>query len=63
MNLTQPKGQKREMQASSEQEHTGLQPWDDLVAYLRNYVREEPETAACLCLGVGFILGWKLKPW
>lgn len=35
----------------------------DLVEYLREYAREKPEVAALWCLGIGFILGWKLKPW
>lgn len=41
----------------------GLNPWDDFLTYAREYIREEPEVAACVCLGIGFILGWKLKPW
>jgi hypothetical protein len=40
-----------------------LRPMDDLMAYLRQYVRENPEVAALTCFGVGFVLGWKLKPW
>jgi hypothetical protein len=39
------------------------QPTQDLVEYLRDYAREKPEVAALWCFGVGFILGWKLKPW
>ncbi len=35
----------------------------DFVEYLTEYARENPGTAALCCLGVGFILGWKLKPW
>jgi hypothetical protein len=35
----------------------------DLIHYLREYARENPETAALWCFGIGFILGWKLKPW
>jgi ElaB/YqjD/DUF883 family membrane-anchored ribosome-binding protein len=35
----------------------------DMVEYVREYVRENPETAALYCLGIGFILGWKLKIW
>jgi hypothetical protein len=35
----------------------------DLIAYLRQYAREKPEVAALWCFGIGFILGWKLKPW
>ena len=35
----------------------------DLLGYFREYAREKPEVAACWCLGIGFVLGWKLKPW
>jgi hypothetical protein len=35
----------------------------DLVDHLREYARENPGTACLWCLGVGFVLGWKLKPW
>lgn len=40
-----------------------LQPVDDLVKYLKDYAKERPEVAALACFGIGFILGWKLKPW
>ena len=40
-----------------------LRPWEDMVSYLREYARERPEVVALTCFGVGFILGWKLKPW
>jgi hypothetical protein len=40
-----------------------LRPLDDLLEYLREYARERPEVVALTCFGVGFILGWKLKPW
>ncbi len=35
----------------------------DLVDYLKEYAREKPEVAALWCFGIGFILGWKIKPW
>lgn len=35
----------------------------DLVEHMREYARENPETAALWCFGVGFLLGWKLKMW
>lgn len=35
----------------------------DMVHYLREYARENPETAALWCFGIGFVLGWKLKLW
>ncbi|MGQ0634198.1 MAG: hypothetical protein ACT4QC_06295 [Planctomycetaceae bacterium] len=40
-----------------------MRPADDFLAYLHEYSREQPETVALVCLGLGFILGWKLKPW
>lgn len=38
-------------------------PLQAVVNYTRTYVREYPENAALWCLGIGFVLGWKLKPW
>lgn len=38
-------------------------PGRDLMDYMRSYARERPEVAALWCLGIGFVLGWKLKPW
>jgi hypothetical protein len=35
----------------------------DVVDYLTEYARDNPGHAALFCLGVGFVLGWKLKPW
>jgi hypothetical protein len=40
-----------------------LRPSHDLVEYAREYAREKPEVVALWCLGIGFVLGWKLKPW
>jgi len=40
-----------------------LRPLEDFMAYLREYTRERPEIVALTCFGIGFILGWKLKPW
>jgi hypothetical protein len=36
---------------------------EDLPEYLQEYARERPEIVALTCFAVGFILGWKLKPW
>jgi hypothetical protein len=44
-------------------EEDTLQPLADMVDYLREYARERPEIAALTCFGIGFVLGWKLKPW
>jgi ElaB/YqjD/DUF883 family membrane-anchored ribosome-binding protein len=35
----------------------------DLVEYAKAYARDNPGTAALWCLGIGFVLGWKMKPW
>ena len=43
--------------------HDGREPGKDLVEYLKDYAREKPEVAALWCVGIGFVLGWKLKPW
>jgi len=40
-----------------------LEPGPDMIDYLKEYARQKPEVAALWCLGIGFILGWKLKPW
>jgi hypothetical protein len=40
-----------------------MRPMDDIVSYLRTYAREKPDVAALWCFGIGFVLGWKLKPW
>jgi hypothetical protein len=48
---------------ASEQSEMDLRPLEDLIAYFREYARERPEVVALTCLGIGFVLGWKLKPW
>ena len=40
-----------------------LSPAQDLMDYFKEYAREKPEVVALWCLGIGFVLGWKLKPW
>ncbi len=40
-----------------------LTPTTDLMEYFQQYTRERPEVVALWCLGIGFVLGWKLKPW
>jgi hypothetical protein len=40
-----------------------LHPATDLADYVREYSRQRPEVVAIVCFGLGFILGWKLKPW
>jgi len=40
-----------------------MEPGKDIVTYFKAYAKEKPEVAALWCFGVGFVLGWKLKPW
>jgi hypothetical protein len=40
-----------------------LKPLQDLTAYVQEYAKQRPESVALACVGVGFILGWKLKLW
>ncbi len=40
-----------------------MRPLSDLVAYFRRYSGERPEVVALLCIGLGFVVGCKLKPW
>lgn len=40
-----------------------LQPTADIADYIKEYARQKPEVAAMWCFGIGFIVGWKLKPW
>jgi len=45
------------------QSEESLKPYTDMVAYFQQYARERPEVVALWCFGIGFVLGWKLKPW
>lgn len=40
-----------------------ITPTADLLKYLQEYTREKPEVVAMWCVGIGFVLGWKLIPW
>lgn len=33
------------------------------MTFFRDYARERPEVVALWTFGIGFVLGWKLKPW
>lgn len=35
----------------------------DLVSHLTQYAEENPSSAALWCFAIGFVVGWKLKPW
>lgn len=36
---------------------------NDAVDCFKDYARENPTSLALWALGIGFVLGWKLKPW
>lgn len=36
---------------------------NDLVHYLKQFAEENPTSAAIWCFAIGFVVGWKLKPW
>jgi hypothetical protein len=50
-------------QQDSYQSEDGMKPMADIVEYFQEYARERPEVVALWCFGIGFVLGWKLKPW
>lgn len=43
----------------SEQMPAGEAAW----AHFRQFARERPEVVALWAFGIGFVLGWRLKPW
>jgi len=60
--------QKTESRSSTQQRKQSvgnqqMQPLEDIRDYAIAYARQKPEAAAMWCFGVGFLLGWKLKPW
>lgn len=36
---------------------------NDLVHYLKQFAEDNPTSAAMWCFAIGFVVGWKLKPW
>ncbi len=51
---------------SAEQQAMRSQQLEELpsvVDYVTTYARQNPDVAALWCFGIGFVLGWKLKPW
>lgn len=65
--MNQVKNKQRDAGQQSAQAPRGaareLKPLEDLMAYVQEYARQRPETVALTCIGIGFILGWKLKLW
>lgn len=56
--------QENEQEQAEEQATGELQAaCDAAMNCFREYAKERPESVALWALGVGFVLGWKLKPW
>ena len=36
---------------------------NDALDWIKDYARENPTSFALWAMGIGFVLGWKLKPW
>lgn len=36
---------------------------EQVVDLLADYARRSPGAVALWCFGIGFVLGWRLKPW
>lgn len=50
-------------EAMEAMQQSDYNPTTDLMEYCKEYARQKPEMFALWCFGVGFVLGWKLKPW
>ena len=61
--MAQQRTQQLPREERSVRPQADLHPVEDLLQYFRDYARERPEVVAMACLGAGFILGWRLKPW
>jgi hypothetical protein len=38
-------------------------PTKTALEHFREYGQQRPEVVALWCFGIGFLLGWRLKPW
>jgi len=57
----QSRGQQSSSQALEMPHFEGAM--SDLVKHLGEFAKENPTGAALWCFGIGFVLGWRLKPW
>lgn len=55
--------QKNQTGSLKQMEGKAFDVFGDMCEYGLKYMREQPETAALALIGVGFILGWKMKIW
>lgn len=63
MNTTTAQTSSRIGSHQGQEQQPSLHPAEDAVDYLKSYARQNPETVAIWCFCIGFIVGWKLKPW
>lgn len=54
---------RHERPSQPQAEHGEISITEDLTDYLQEYARQKPEVVAIWSFAIGFILGWKLKPW
>ena len=53
----------RAAQLNEERRTTAAEAAEAAVMCLKQYARERPEFVALWTFGIGFVVGWKLKPW
>ncbi|MCO8124316.1 hypothetical protein NHH03_21425 [Stieleria sp. TO1_6] len=44
-------------------EHYVTEPASDIFTLAKEYAKDKPEVAAAWAFGIGFLIGWKCKPW
>jgi hypothetical protein len=44
-------------------QHDSKEVFSELIEVATEYAKANPGPAALWCLAVGFVMGWKLKPW
>jgi hypothetical protein len=54
---------KHDSESSADKPEDARELTHDMADCLKQYAQANPGTAALWCLGIGFVLGWKLKPW
>jgi len=50
-------------ESASDRTAVARQSVEDMLSQFREFAREKPDVAMLWCFGIGFVLGWKLKPW
>ncbi len=55
--------QRRPSNLTGAADHDEISLTDIVVDSFSRYAKERPESLALWAFGIGFVLGWKLKPW